>query len=137
MILLCSLLLWSCLCGLLAINVHAQDGQNNAGLHHHPPQDQLLHEKFYSTWHMRGNPSVSCCNNADCYPAEVKYIDGDIYAKCREDGRYIRIPPEKVERNRDNLDGRNHLCAPPPNVFHRSTCRGTIIDSISRPNGTE
>jgi hypothetical protein len=29
-------------------------------------------------------------------------------------------PPEKVERNRDNPDGRNHLCAPPPNVLHPS-----------------
>jgi len=35
-----------------------------------------------------------------------------------EDGKFIPIPQEKVERNRDNPDGRNHLCAPPPNVFH-------------------
>jgi len=118
---LCKLLLfWSCLCCLLAIEVKAQDGQSHAGLSHHPPQDQLLHEKFYSTWHMPDNPSVSCCNDADCYPTEIKYVDGNIYAKRREDGEYIRIPPEKVERNRDNPDGRNHLCAPPPNVFHRS-----------------
>jgi hypothetical protein len=39
----------------------------------------------------------------------------NIYAKRREDGKYILIPREKVERNRDNPDGRNHLCAPPPN----------------------
>jgi hypothetical protein len=30
--------------------------------HEHPPQDQLLHEKFYSTWHVPDNPSLSCCN---------------------------------------------------------------------------
>jgi hypothetical protein len=46
---LCKLLLWSCLCCLLAMPVRAQeDGQGQAELHHHPPQDQLLHERFYS-----------------------------------------------------------------------------------------
>ena len=119
--LLCKLLLWSCLCCLLAMPVQAQeDGQGHAALSHHPPKDQLLHEKFYSTWHMPDNPSVSCCNDADCYPTEIKYVNGDIYAKRREDGKYIPIPAEKVERNRDNPDGRNHLCAPPPNALHPS-----------------
>ncbi|HEY0801496.1 MAG TPA: hypothetical protein VGD54_11685 [Steroidobacteraceae bacterium] len=118
--LLCKLLLSICLCCLLAAEVQAQDGQGQAGLHRHPPQDQLLHEKFYSTWHMPDNPSVSCCNDADCYPTEIKYVDGNIYAKRREDGKYILIPAEKVERNRDNPDGRNHLCAPPPNAVRSS-----------------
>jgi hypothetical protein len=120
MTLLCKLLLGSCLCAALVTRGQAQDGQGQAGLHRHPPQDQLLHEKFYSTWRMPDNPSASCCNDADCYPAEIKYVDGNIYAKRREDGKYIPIPPEKVERSRDNPDGRNHLCAPPPNAFHQS-----------------
>ena len=114
------LFLGGCLCGSLVMPVHAQDGQGHAGLNGHPPQDQFLHEKFYSTWRMSDKPSVSCCNDADCYPTEVKYVDGDIYAKRREDGEYIRVPPEKVERNRDNPDGRNHLCAPPPSAFRPS-----------------
>jgi hypothetical protein len=25
---------------------------------------------------------------------------GSIFAKCREDGKFILVPPEKVERNR-------------------------------------
>jgi hypothetical protein len=87
------------------MRVQAQeDGQGHAALRHHPPQDQFLHEKFYSKWHMPDNPSVSCCNEADCYPTEIKYVDGNIYAKRREDGKYIPVPPEKVERNRDNPD---------------------------------
>ena len=49
--------------------------------HHHPPQDQPLHEMFYSKWHMPDNPSASCCNEADCYPTEIKFVDGNIYAK--------------------------------------------------------
>jgi hypothetical protein len=114
------ILLMGCLLCLLATAAQAQDGQGHAGLSHHPPQDQLLHEKFYSTWHMPDHPSVSCCNDTDCYPTEIRYIDGNIYAKRREDGKYIPIPPEKVERNRDNPDGRNHLCAPPPNLLRSS-----------------
>jgi hypothetical protein len=108
------------LCCLLSAEVQAQDEQSHAA-RHHPPQDQPLHEKFYSTWHMPDHPTVSCCNDADCYPTEIKYIDGNIFAKRRADGRYIPIPHEKVERNRDNPDGRNHLCAPPPSAgFRRS-----------------
>jgi hypothetical protein len=115
------LLCLSCLCCLLAIPVQAQEGQSQGMLRHHPAQDQPLHERFYAKWHMPDHPSLSCCNNADCYPTEIKYIDGKIYAKRREDGKYIPIPPEKVERNRDNPDGRNHLCAPPPNASYPSS----------------
>jgi hypothetical protein len=86
--------------------------------HQHPPQDEALHEKFYSGWYMPDNPSKSCCNKSDCYPTEIKYVGGSIYARRREDGKYIPIPPQKVERNRDNPDGRSHLCAPPPNSLH-------------------
>ena len=113
--LLCKLFPASSLCLALVAQALAQDGQGQAGLHHHPPQDQLLHEKFYSTWHMPDHPWIGCCNDADCYPTEIKYVDGNIYAKRREDGKYIPVPAEKVERNADNPDGRNHLCSPPPN----------------------
>ena len=85
-----------------------------AAQHRHPPQDEALHETFYSTWYMPDNPARSCCNKADCYPTEIKYVGGNVYARRREDGNYILIPPWKIERNRGNPDGRNHLCAPPP-----------------------
>ena len=117
--LLCKLLLCCCLCYLSPMQVQAEEAGPTAR-RHHPPQDQLLHERFYSTWRRPDNPSLSCCNNADCYPTEIKYVDGKIYAKRREDGKYILIPSQQVERNRDNPDGRNHLCAPPPNVSYRS-----------------
>jgi hypothetical protein len=44
--------------------------------------------------------------------------EGNIFAKRREDGKFILVPPQKVERNRDNPDGRNHLCAPPPTASY-------------------
>ena len=73
---LCKLMLWSCFGCLLAMPVQAQEeAQGHAALRHHPPQDQLLHEMFYSKWHMPDNPSVSCCNDAYSYPTEIKYVD--------------------------------------------------------------
>jgi hypothetical protein len=99
---------------VLASAVKAQEAEPDAAHRHHPPQDQAVHERFYSTWHMPDHPALSCCNNADCYPTEIQFVDGKIYARRREDGKYVLIPAEKVERNRDNPDGRNHLCAPPP-----------------------
>ena len=117
---LCKLTLWCCLCLLTSGSLRAQQAGEDQVARHHPPQDMALHEKFYSTWRMPDNPSASCCNNADCYPTEIQYVDGNIYAKRREDGKFILVPAEKVERNRDNPDGRNHLCAPPPNFSHTS-----------------
>ncbi|MBR0716169.1 hypothetical protein JQ632_19685 [Bradyrhizobium liaoningense] len=112
----CKLLLSAVLLLSLTMGVRAQEVGQDAAQRHHPPQDRLLHEKFYSTWHMPDNPALGCCNDADCYPTEIRYVEGRIYARRREDGKYILIPSQKVERNRDNPDGRNHLCAPPPSV---------------------
>jgi len=86
--------------------------------HQHPVADAAIHEQFYSTWYMPDNPKRSCCNNLDCYPTVVKFKDGQWWALRREDQKYIPVPWEKVEKHRDNPDGRNHLCAPPPTSEH-------------------
>jgi hypothetical protein len=91
---------------------------NPAHARHHPPEDIPIHEKFYSNWMMPDRPTASCCNNQDCYPTEVRFRDGFWEAKRREDGAYVRIPWQKIEQNRDNPDGRSHVCMPPP-VSHR------------------
>lgn len=83
--------------------------------HRHPPQDVPIHEKFYATWYMPDNPTKSCCNKQDCYPTAIKYVGTTLMANRREDGAWIVVPSHKIERNRDNPDGRNHICAPPPN----------------------
>ena len=88
---------------LFAIGAQAQEHNR------HPVRDLALHEKFYSTWHMPDNPTKSCCNMADCYPTEIKIIDGKIYAQRREDSKWLLVPAQKVERNRDNPDGRNRI----------------------------
>jgi hypothetical protein len=88
--------------------------------HHHPAADVPIHEQFYSSWMMPDKPERSCCNQRDCYPTEARYRDGFWEAKRREDGQYVRVPWEKVEQNRDNPDGRNHVCMPPPSLnYHR------------------
>ncbi|MBV8819188.1 MAG: hypothetical protein JO022_12575 [Acidobacteriaceae bacterium] len=124
----CGPLFWTCVlwlsasCSLphRALAQEATSHEQGEAERHHPSRDMALHEKFYSTWRMPDNPALSCCNNADCYPTDIKYVDGSIYAKRREDGKYILIPPQKVEHNRDNPDGRNHLCAPPPGLSNSS-----------------
>jgi hypothetical protein len=122
------LLFWTCVvwfsagCGVphQVLGQEAPSHEQSEAERRHPIRDMALHEKFYSTWRMPDNPALSCCNNADCYPTDVKYVDGSIYAKRREDGKYILIPPQKVEHSRDNPDGRNHLCAPPPGLSNSS-----------------
>lgn len=112
----CKLLLVIALPFPLMTGVGADEVGQDATHRHHPLQDRLLHDEFYSSWRMPDNPVLSCCNSADCYPTEMHYVDGKVYARRREDGKYILIPAQKVERNRDNPDGRNHLCAPPPSA---------------------
>src|SRR5438128_10204 len=74
--------------------------------HHHPPQDEPIDEKFYSTWFMPDNPSRSCCNKADCYPTIARFKDKQWWAQRREDAEWLPIPWPKVEMNRDNRGSR-------------------------------
>jgi len=80
--------------------------------HHHPVQDEPLHEKFYSTWYMPDQPAKSCCNKEDCYPTEIKYVGTTLFARRREDGQWIVVPTHKIERHRDNPPARGwHVSA--------------------------
>lgn len=92
--------------------------------HQHPRKDIPLHEAWYQYWYMPDNPSKSCCNKQDCYPTDVQFRNCkirvgvfacEVWARRREDGAWVFVPPQKIEKNRDNPDGRNHVCMPPPN----------------------
>jgi len=106
----CRTLLLSCLLGSLAPAAQAQDGQGHAGLSHHPPEDQRLHEKIL--FYMAACPiihSVSCCNDADCYPTEIRTIDGNIYAKRRK--TESTFPFQRKSRAEQRQSGRQKsLC---------------------------
>jgi hypothetical protein len=57
----------------------------------------------------------SCCNKIDCYLTEIKMVRTSVFAKRREEGQYILASSRKIEQHRDNPDGRNRVCMPPPN----------------------
>ena len=89
---------------------HQQEGHQQEG--HHPPQDQAIHERFYSTWMVPNNRTMSCCHEQDCSPAESRVEDGNWVArKVGGDGDWVAVPPEKIERDRESPDGRSHLCS--------------------------
>jgi hypothetical protein len=85
--------------------------------HGHPPQDAQIHETFYSSWMRPDQPNISCCNNEDCAPAQAKMIGGQWWARKIGKTEWHKIPPEKIEHNRDSPDGRNHLCVLGGNVW--------------------
>jgi hypothetical protein len=94
--------------GILILAVGSAKAQG----HHHLPQDQGIHDRFYSNWMMPDNRTVSCCHDRDCSPAESRFEDGHWVArKIGGDGHWTVIPPEKVEHDRESPDGRSHLCS--------------------------
>lgn len=93
-------------------------GRGMGSTHSHPPQDEAMHDKFYSTWNMPNNGQPrdkSCCNKFDCYPTPFKNVGGTWYAMHRETGKWIAVPPQKLEHlqsdPRESPDGQGHMCA--------------------------
>lgn len=76
----------------------------------HPSQDQAIHDLFYSTWMRPDDRTKSCCGEQDCYPVEARMSDGQWFFKQRHTGIWQPVPQERVETDRDNPDGRNHVC---------------------------
>jgi len=101
----------------LMLGVRQTFGQEH---HSHPPQDEALHDKFYSTWMrpvkfgLNTRRTISCCSKLDCYPAEVKREGGTWFVKQRETGNWVVVPDEIIEQNqpdpRESPDGRAHVC---------------------------
>ena len=79
---------------MLMVAVHA-----NEFAHQHAAKDQAIHEKFYSTWMMPDNRTVSCCNKKDCSPAETYWLNGHWMAHKVDDlnKKFVPIPEGKVE----------------------------------------
>jgi hypothetical protein len=83
--------------------------------HHHPAADAQLHEQFYSTWKRPDMPGLGCCSLQDCYPTPIRQAANGTYeGRRREDGKWITIPPAKMDWSRGSPDGGSHMCAPPP-----------------------
>jgi hypothetical protein len=69
---------------------------------------------IYTNWKRPDYPHSSCCNNKDCYPTEARFQSGSWFARRREDGEWLRIPPAKILHDEQTEDGKAHLCALPP-----------------------
>ena len=68
--------------------------------------------RFYETWMRPDMPTVSCCNRMDCaVVSEVKRLGNRWEARRKSDGKWLVIPPEKVEERRDSPDGQSHMCS--------------------------
>ena len=67
------------------------------------------HGEFYSKL-LRPDTKTSCCNLADCRPTEIR-PSNDHY-EVKKDGRWIRVPPDKIVKT-VAPDGGAHICAPP------------------------
>lgn len=100
----------------------------NGGLaqhHHHPKEHVSLHDTFYKSWMRPDDRRYSCCDNRDCAPAAaVRYypyaepnLGGRWEAQRASDGKWLTIPREKVEYDRDSPDGRAHMCSMGETVF--------------------
>lgn len=96
----------------MALLLHFCSPAARAQEHRHPPEHATIHEEFYAGWYMPDNPTKSCCNKADCAPAQARFVNGKWQARRESDAAWRPVPPEKIERNRDSPDGRSHLCAP-------------------------
>jgi hypothetical protein len=96
--------------------------------HRHPPQDKALHDKFYSTWYQPADPTKSCCSQEDCYPTEFKYVNRTWYARRREDGVWVYVPPNVFEHNRrdgkqrESPDDQSHVCMQKPLLADKVYC---------------
>lgn len=87
---------------------------------HHP-----LHENFYRHWMQPKNPTMSCCNariekdgveTGDCEPTQARIIKGDWYVWIRQIKEWVKVPDEKIIRERN------------PNIFDAHVCfNGTIL----------
>ena len=94
-----------------SMEAHAEEVQ-----HRHPPEDAQSHEQFYKNWTQPDNREASCCNLQDCFPTEIKVIEGKLFAKSKWTQRWVYIPPNKIDREARPYDGQNHACMTLPNA---------------------
>jgi hypothetical protein len=110
--------LWLALMAWVGLTIGA------AAQEHHHPTETITDEvgRFYDMWDRIDLPGSSCCSRKDCYVPPVRYIDGHWWFERREDLKWVRVPPEKIETRYDSPDGRAHVCAAPPGALDIVFC---------------
>jgi hypothetical protein len=89
---------------------HTADQMGRHGVGHVEMHD------VYKAWHPPGNPTTSCCNNADCRPTRA-YVDEDGAWRAWNGLLWLVVPPERVLPTDFAGDGRSHLCENAGHVY--------------------
>ena len=63
----------------------------------------------YTDWRQPNNPSVSCCNDADCRPTRA-FIDDDGNWEAWNGTAWLVVPWDRILATDMAHDGRSHLC---------------------------
>jgi hypothetical protein len=87
-----------------------------------PAYAQHGHERwhqYYRTWLQPGT-TVSCCNaritqfgieSGDCEPTKYEMRNGDWYAWHRQQDKWIKVPDDRLLRERNPSGEEGHLCS--------------------------
>ncbi len=89
------------LCALLGIRGSAAAPPDGA--------DPAMHGWFESL--KQPGSGISCCSIADCRPVDYR-LGADGY-EALLDARWVRVPDDKIIRNKPNPTGRAQLCRSP------------------------
>jgi hypothetical protein len=105
---------------IIVVTLFLTGSATNSQSNHHHPTGAISGAtgRFYDTWKMPHNRSASCCSNKDCYAVEAHRREGVWFFKHRETGRMLSVPESRIERERDNPDGLNHVCANPQGMVY-------------------
>ncbi len=92
------------------------------------------HDAFHSWYQGLKSPEgESCCNEKDCHPVEGRFvpteIPGQIALEIRIDGRWIRVPKDRI-LPQPSPDGGVHACYSDPAPFMTETAAGLTIRCV-------
>ncbi len=105
-----------------------------AALAHDHPDGKIDDKigKFYETWTVAPRRIVSCCNQKDCYAAQIRRGPGGLEYLHKWTNTWAPLPPSVIEQNqvdpRESPNSENHVCASehyPENVFCATLGSGT------------
>ena len=90
--------------------------------HHHPPEHAEIHTLFYQNWMRPDDRRLSCCNLKDCEPTQARRINGTWFVLRSADQKWLPVPANRIETERDSPDGRNHACFQGPGMSDTVFC---------------
>jgi len=93
----------------------------------HPPQNQNLHNEFYSKL-TRPGTKKSCCNNEDCRPAQHRVKDG--HHEFHVGGAWVQVANQQIIDNIYTPDGQSHWCGFDEGTLFPQTFCGIVAPNL-------